>query len=141
MPRLSPDLLAGAGALVLAVHLLCALIFGSSLLRGGPEREWRRQRLGIRGTSTAGLGLTLLAGVIFWNRTPSRIHAGESWIMLVGLLVALGGQAAVIRSMFGGGATSFPPDSRGLGVRLYVALAPLVVLALLAMLWVARDMH
>lgn len=141
MPRLSPDLLAGLGACVLAVHLLCALVLGSALLKSGSEREWRRQRLGLRGTSTAGLGLTLLALVVFWNRTPSRVGAGESWVMLAGLLVAAGGQAAVIRSLFGGGATSFPVGSRELAARLYAALAPLVVLALFAMLWVSRGMH
>jgi hypothetical protein len=138
--RISPDLLAGVGAVVFAVHLLCALLFAASLLRSGTAPSWRRRRLGVAGTSVAGIGFALLWLVVFENRTPSRVNAWESWAMLGGLLAAAVGQATVLRSLFGGGGLASPSNDPDWAWRLYVALAPWAVFALLVMLWLVRGM-
>ena len=78
--------------------------------------------------------------MIFVNRTPSRIDALDSWVMLFGLLVAVAGQGMVFRSFMGEGAWAKPSSAAETKTRAYVSLAPMAVVALLIYLWTSRGM-
>lgn len=141
MTRLDPEPLFVLGLLVGALHLLCAIAVGLSALqpKGGPG--WPRMRLGLRGHSAAGLGLAVLAAVVAWRVSPGRVKPAESWAMLGGLLLAAAGQAAMIRAMWAGGATSPPAADERAAPRAYIGLSPLAVFLLLAVLFAMRGVH
>ncbi len=141
MIRLDPEPLFALGLLVGAVHVLCAIAVGLSALKpkGGPG--WSRVRQGLRGHSAAGLGIAVLAGVVAWRVSPGRVEPAESWAMLGGLLLAAAGQAAMIRAMWAGGATSPPATDESAAPRAYIGLSPLAVFVLLGVLFAMRGVH
>ncbi len=141
MTRLDPESLFAFGLLVGGVHILCAASVGLSALRPKDGPGWSRMRLGLRGHSAAGLGLAVLAGVVAWRVSPGRVKPAESWAMLGGLLLAAAGQAAMVRAMWAGGATTAPAPDESAAPRAYIGLSPLFVFVLLAVLFAMRGVH
>jgi len=136
----NPELLIGLGVCVGIVPLACPVLIGYGLAGRGPDGEWRRPLWGIRGTSTDGLGLSLMAFVVFLRVRPSAVTAGGRWVLLAGLVAAAAGQALVVASLFTG-ALSPPAPGERLFPRKYCMLVPVATFMLLCALWGARGLH
>ena len=141
MIRLDPELFFALTVIIGAIHLLCALAVGVSLLREGSGPGWKRAREGLRWHSFAGLGLSAVAGIVAWRVSPGRVTAVQSWIMLLGLLAAGVGQIGLLRALAAGGALSPPAAGESRVPRVYIALSPLAVFVLVGLLFALRGVH
>ena len=141
MKDISPVLLLVMGIVLGVIHLACGAAIATSLLRPGQGPGWSKVLWGVRGTSTAGFGLACVAVIVFLRERPDAVTAGDRWMMLTSLGIAVLGQFAVGASMISGDALRAPARGERRFPRLYALLAPLIAMGLLVILWFARGMH
>ena len=135
-----PHSIVGLGLLIGAIHLGCAFwigVFEPLLTR---EIHWEGARWGRRGTSWVGVGLALIAGVLFLRGTSEVIGASGQWMILAGLVVAALGQAMVVASFFR--KDSPHPDPKYYSAaRKFCFCVPMIAFTILAALWRILEMR
>ena len=132
-----PHSIVGLGLLIGTIHLVCALWIGVLEPLLTREVHWEGATWGKRGTSMVGVGLVLVASVLFLRGTADTIGTSGQWTILLGLIVAAIGQAMVVASFF---RKDSPNPNYYASARRFCFCIPMMAFMILTAMWRISEM-